>query len=108
MNISSIDLTSTPSLGLAVTHLNASVGDALSIAQLECALQQGSISAVGESSIAAALISQLFIELNPCLIVLCAYEAGVDARSANMLYEEGLRNHMPRVAEWEQSTAFLV
>ena len=98
----------TRSLSLAVTHLNTSVGDALSITQLKCALQQGSTNGIGESPIAAALISQLFIKLNPRLIVLCAYEAGVDARRANMLYEESLRNHMPRVLEWEKSTAFLV
>lgn len=100
-------MTTTSNLALAVTHLNAPVGNVLTVAQLKHALQQGSAGILREAPAAAALVAQMFVELNPRLIVLCAYEAGVDARHANMIYDEGLAQAMPRVSEWEQSTVFL-
>lgn len=95
-------------LELAVTHLNASVGPILSIAQLAKALREGSIGATADSPTAAALVGYLFIEIDPRLISLCAREAGSDVSHANMLYQETLRHHLPRVAAWEKAMEYLL
>ena len=96
------------SLGLAVTHLNAPVGAVLTIAQLTDALRAGSINVVSDSPTAAAIISYLFVELNPRLISLCAREAGADLHHVNMLYKEALAHSLPRVPEWENAVEYLL
>jgi hypothetical protein len=95
-------------LGLAVTHLNAPVGACLTEAQLAEALRFGTVAPLTASPTAAALLRYLFVELDPRLIVLCAYEAGTDVAHANLLYQENLRHAMPRVPAWEQSIEFLL
>jgi hypothetical protein len=99
---------SSSSLGLAVTHLNASVGNVLTTDQLSDALRNGSVDAIADSPTAAALLRYLFVELDPRLIVLCAYEAGTDVAHANMVYQDNLRHTMPRVPAWEKSIEFLL
>ncbi len=84
------------SLSLAVTHLNAPVGNCLTVAPL------------ADSPTAAALLRYLFVELEPRLIVLCAYETGTDVAHANMVYQENLQNAMPRVPAWGKSIEFLL
>ncbi len=96
------------SLGLAITHLNAPVGNCLTEAQLADALRAGSVAPLADSPTAAALLRYLFVELEPRLIVLCAYEAGTDVAHANMIYQENLQNAMPRVPAWEKSIEFLL
>lgn len=98
----------TDSLGLAVTHLNAPVGAVLHTEQLAGALRAGSVNAIADSPMAAALVSYLFVELDPRLIASCANQAGASVALANVLYEESLRNAMPRVAAWEQAVAHLL
>lgn len=95
-------------LGLAVTHLNAPVGACLTEAQLADALRAGTVAPLADNPTAAALLRYLFVELDPRLIVLCAYEAGTDVAHANMLYQENLRHTMPRVPAWEQSIEYLL
>lgn len=94
-------------LGLAVTHMNASVGSVLTVEQLTNALRAGSINAI-DSPTSAAVVSYLFVELDPRLIVLCAYEAGSDVAHANMIYQESLLNAMPRVHAWEKSIEYIL
>jgi hypothetical protein len=77
-------------LDLAVTHSNASVGPVLSSAQLAAALHAGRIDTLSESPYAAAAASYLFVEIEPRVIALCAYEAGTDLGHANALYESSL------------------
>lgn len=96
------------SLGLAVTHLNAPVGDCLTAAQLADVLRAGTVAPLANAPAAAALLRFLFVELDPRLIVLCAYEAGTDVAHANMIYQENLRHTMPRVPAWEKSIAYLL
>ncbi len=93
-------------LQLAVCHLNAPVGPQLSMEQLRTALCAGS--SANLNAIATALVRYLFIELEPRLIVQCAYEAGSDVAHANLLYQENLRHAMPRVPAWEQAIEFLL
>jgi hypothetical protein len=95
-------------LSLAVTHMNASVGAVLTTEQLTQVLRTGSIEAIIDSPTAAALVSYLFIELDPQLIVLCAYEAHSDALHANMVYQASLALGMPRVHAWEKSIEYLL
>lgn len=89
-------------LDLAVTHLNASVGPVLSSAQLATVLRTASLDSLIESPTAAGVVSYLFVEIEPRVIALCAYEAGTDLCHANALYESLLRYSMPRVAAWEE------
>ena len=95
-------------LSVAVTHLNTSVRPALTVDQLAGALRAGSVDALADAPTAAALVTSLFVETDPRLIVLCAYEAGTDVDHANMLYLESVRHAMPRVDAWEKSVRFLL
>ncbi len=98
---------SADSLGLAVTHLNASTGPVLTVAQLAHILRAGSVDVIADAP-AAALASYLFVELEPRLIALCAYQAGAGVAQANRLYQDSLRHGMQRVPAWEQSVQYLV
>lgn len=93
-------------LDLAVSHLNASVGSVLTAEQLAVALRAGSAHHAHHappSATAAALISSMFTELGPGLILRCAVEAGADVQHVNQLYEEALADAIPRAPAWEQS-----
>lgn len=91
------------SLSMAAGHLNASVGPVLDIGTLAAALQLGSVHEAGASPDAAALISTLFVELTPDLILRCAAEANSDVFAANALYQEALEDMLPPVPEWERA-----
>lgn len=95
------------SLGLAVTHMNTSVGRVLTKEELIKALRAGSVNAI-DSPTSAAAINYLFVELDPQLIVSCAYDAGSDVAHANMIYQEGLLHAMPRVPIWEESIKYML
>lgn len=90
------------SLAVAVQHLNASVGPVLTAEQLAGAMRAGSVQALeGKSPTAAALISSLFVELTPSLILACAAEAQAEVSRVQSLYEESLNEGMPPVARWQ-------
>lgn len=93
-------------LHLAVTHLNVPVGPVLTTEDLARALRSGSVA--GFDKRAAAILSHLFVELEPELIARCAYEAGSDLRRANELYKESLQAHLPRVSQWETAVEELL
>jgi hypothetical protein len=96
------------SLDLAVTHLNAPVGACLTVAQLANVLRAGSADVIADSPAATALVRFLFVELDPRLIALCAYEAGSDIAHTHRLYQENLNHTMPRVPAWEQAVEYLI
>lgn len=96
----------TSHLQLAVSHLNAPVGQQLTSAQLCEALVAGSSQSL--APLQSALLRYLFVELEPRLIVQCAFEAGSDVAHANLLYQENLRHAMPRVPAWEKAIEFLL
>jgi len=93
-------------LQLAVTHLNVPVGPVVTEQDLVRALQAGSVA--GLEAKVAAVLSYLFIEIDPALIARCAREAGSDLRQANELYKESLQAHLPRVPRWEQAVEHLL
>jgi hypothetical protein len=95
-------------LDIVVGYLNASTGPNLSSLQLAIALQAGSLDVLSDSSSAAAAVAYLFMETEPRLIALCAYEAGTNIKQANRLYENLLTHSMPRVFEWEESVQFFL
>ncbi len=96
----------TGGLELAVTHLNAPVGPIVAVEHLAQALRAGSVAGLDKRT--AAIVSYLFVELDPGLIARCAYEAGADLRRANELYKESLADYLPRVPDWENAIAHLL
>ncbi len=97
---------SAPGLQLAVTHLNVPVGPVVTEDDLARALSAGSIAGFDDK--VAAVLSYLFVEIDPALIARCVTEAGSDLRRANALYEESLRAHVPRVPQWERAVEHLL
>jgi hypothetical protein len=57
---------------------------------------------------AAAVLSYLFLELEPALIARCVREAGSDLRRANEFYKETLADKLPRNPRWEEAIAHLI
>ena len=90
-------------LQLAVKHLNASVGQVLSPEQLASALRAGTVRGMTAAAPAAALVSSVFTELSPELILRCAEEAHTDVLRVNQLYRESLADKLPRAETWEHS-----
>jgi hypothetical protein len=95
-------------LNLAVTHLNAPVGEVLTTEQLALALRQGSVASLSKYPEAVALISSLFGELPPQLILHAAAEAHADLLHVERLYEESLAAAMPRVTRWEHAVEHML
>ena len=93
-------------LMVAVTHLNAPVGAIVTVEHLVQALRAGTVQ--GLDSPAAAVLSYLFLELEPALIARCVREAGSDLRRANELYRETLADKLPRNPRWEEAIAHLI
>jgi ribosome-binding ATPase YchF (GTP1/OBG family) len=100
-------------LDLAVTHLNAPVGLVVSRENLQEVLRAGKLSVVSDQK-AVAVLSYLFVELDPQLIVRCANEATEERsrrmaiKKANELYEDTVRRRVPRSIEWERSVMHLL
>jgi hypothetical protein len=93
-------------LDIVVGHLNASTGPNLSSLLLATALQAGSLDVLSDSPSAVAAVAYLFVETEPRLIALCAYEAGTDVKEANRLYENLLTHSMPRVLNGKNQYSF--
>ena len=88
-------------LSLAVTHLNAPYGSVVCTGDLMESLSHGQLRA---SSIkAAAILSYLFVEVEPRLVMRCAMESGASFPMANQLYMETVKGGAPRSAPWESS-----
>lgn len=96
------------SLAVAVGHLNAPVGKVLTEGQLADALRAGSVQGLASSPVAAALVSSLFAELSPSLILACAVEARADMAQVQRLYEESLADGMPPVERWQETVGGLL
>jgi hypothetical protein len=94
-------------LDLAVTHLNAPVGRVLTPADLSEALKSGSVASIHRAD-AAALITYMFVELDPSLIIRCVNELRSGLIAANGLYEETLKANAPRSPAWEKSVRHLL
>ena len=107
LNNASMIRSSTSGLDLAVTHLNAPVGPVLTREQLMSAIRAGYLAAIQQPE-AAALVTYLFVELEPSLIVRCVREAGSDLRHAHDLYEDTIRAKAPRSPNWERSVEHLL
>src|SRR5687768_14837848 len=97
----------TSGLDLAVTHLNAPVGQVLTRDELSSALKSGQLSPIHRQG-AASLVSYMFAELEPALITRCVNEAKSDLKRANDLYRDTLRAKAPRSIKWEQSVGHLL
>lgn len=83
-------------LSLIVAHLNASTGPVLSEAQLELALQTGSVHGRADDLDGGdALIASLFVEVEPRLIVLTARELGISEGQIEALYQSTLSQGAP-------------
>jgi hypothetical protein len=95
-----------PGLMLAVTHLNASVGAIVTVEHLVKALRAGTVE--GLDARTAAVLSYLFLELEPALVARCVREAGSDLRRANELYKETLAGKLQRNPRWEEAIAHLI
>ena len=88
-------------ISMTVSHLNAPYGPIVTDKDLTESLLTGSI--VGNSPTAKAIISQLFIEVSPALVLRCANEAGGTVKHADMLYKSALKSGVVRNPDWEQS-----
>lgn len=96
------------SLAVAVGHLNASVGAVLNKDQLATALRAGSARTLEASPLAAALVSSIFSELEPALILACALEADASVEQLDLLYQESLLDGMPPVTRWQSAVEHLL
>lgn len=97
---------SASALDLAVTHLNAPYGRVVSSADLSGALTAGSLSSVPSQS--ANVLTYMFVELDPLLIIRCVNELRSGVGKANGLYEETLRARAPRAPLWEKAVQHLI
>lgn len=94
-------------LDLAVTHLNAPVGRVLTTAELAEALKAGRLSVIHRQE-SLALVSYLFVELDPQLILRCVQHLRSGLLKANELYADTLKSSAPRALHWERSVAHLL
>jgi hypothetical protein len=94
-------------LGIAVTHLNAPYGKVVSEEQLALALRHGTVHIAGISETAGAIITSLFTESTPNLIMRCIKEAGATIESAHALYLETTKEWY-RCSEWEEAVQHLL
>ncbi|MBS9405378.1 hypothetical protein KG088_17340 [Halomonas sp. TRM85114] len=95
-------------LSIAVTHLNVPYGDIVSEKDFALALRNGTTQVDGISESSAAIIASTFVETTPNLLMRCIREAGASIKSANELYNETLRDNMPRCPEWEEAVQNLL
>jgi hypothetical protein len=87
--------------------MNAPFGCELQTAQLVRALRCGKL-ADPDLEPGAALISYLFVELEPRTIANCALEAGSDLQRANELYPDIVSKSSPRSIQWEKAVEHLL
>ena len=93
-------------ISMAVTHLNAPYGAIVSPGDLIESLSQGELRAASPK--AAAILSYLFVEVEPRLVMQCAMESGSSRPLANQLYSDTIKGGAPRSALWESSIKALL
>ncbi len=91
---------------MAVTHLNAPYGSIVCPGDLIDSLRQGELRAASPK--AAAVLSYLFVEVEPRLVMKCAVESGSTLMMANRLYLCTIQEGAPRSAPWESSVKDLL
>lgn len=97
----------TAAIDLAVTHLNAPYGRIVSRVDLSRALQDGTLSAVDSES-SANVLTYMFVELEPQLIIRCVNELRSGLTQANWLYQETLKSKAPPSPAWEKAIQHLL
>lgn len=90
-----------PGLSMAMAHLNAPYGAIVCADDLASSLALGELRA--SSAKASAILSYLFVEVEPRLVMQCAREAGSSLPKANQLYLSTVQGGAPRSALWETS-----
>lgn len=93
-------------ISMAVTHLNAPYGAIVCANNLIESLSQGELRAASPK--AAAILSYLFVEVEPRLVMQCAMESGSSLPMVNQLYSDTIRGGAPRSAPWESSIKALL
>lgn len=93
-------------ISMAVAHLNAPYGEIVSPGDLIESLSQGELRAASPK--AAAILSYLFVEVEPRLVMRCAMESGSSLPMANQLYSDTIKGGAPRSALWESSVKALL
>ena len=71
-------------------------------------LTTGTLSSLPDGDPAKSILHWLFLETEPYLIVMSVHEAGSNPRTANMLYEELVRDGQHRVHDWEESVQYMI
>jgi hypothetical protein len=94
-------------LGIAVTHLNAPYGKVVTEEQLALALRSGTVHMEGIPYKSGAIITSLFTESTPNLIMRCIKDAGATIESAQALYLETTKDWY-RCPEWEEAVQHLL
>jgi len=82
------------SAALITSHRNAPFGGHLRETDLAQSLRAGKFAA--QTDQANAILSYLFVETEPRLIISCALEVGSDIATANRLYLKTLKHASPR------------
>lgn len=81
--------------------MNAPYGPIVTTGDLADSLSHGELRAA--SIKAAAILSYLFIEVEPRLVMQCAMESGSSLPLANQLYAATIKGGAPRSTLWESS-----
>lgn len=90
---------------LVATHLNAPYGPVVTEGDVVASMRRGDL--LGLTEEVKAVMSGLFCELDPQLIVRCAVEAGVPIERVNRLYLDTVRFGAFRCPAWEQAVQVL-
>ncbi|WP_082516723.1 hypothetical protein [Acidovorax sp. Leaf78] len=88
-----------PAASLIATHLNAPYGRIVSAGDVALSLTSGRLSAATKA--ANDILSGLFAEVEPRLILRCAQEEGAALEAVQRLYEETVVQGCVRSPEWE-------
>lgn len=89
-----------PAASLIATHLNAPYGRIVSARDVALSLISGRLNA--STKAANDILSGLFVEIEPRLILRCAREEGAALQAVQELYEESVVRGCMRSPEWER------
>jgi hypothetical protein len=90
---------------LIATHMNAPYGRVVSAADVVASLHAGHLCAASKA--ANEILSALFVEVEPRLILRCAAQEQVAASKVQKLYEDTVRVGLMPVPEWEKTMGAL-
>lgn len=91
---------------LVATHLNAPYGRIVTEEDLARSLRAGRV--LSENKAAQAIIAQVFIEVEPRLVVQCAREIGVPISRVDELYQDTRAHGAPACPTWERAVEHLL